>query len=101
MVDYNQSLTPVEAIERARQLDDEGLTWIEEPTRAEDYAGDHPGHRPGGAGLDRGLHVPAAAGPLDPVRAAAGVLLVEDRERVLDPHSARCMISSGTGPRVG
>jgi mandelate racemase len=39
MVDYNQSLTPVEAIERARQLDDEGLTWIEEPTRAEDYAG--------------------------------------------------------------
>jgi mandelate racemase len=39
MVDYNQSLTPVEAIERARRLDDEGLTWIEEPTRAEDYAG--------------------------------------------------------------
>ncbi len=39
MVDYNQSLTPVEAIERARTLDDEGLTWIEEPTRAEDYAG--------------------------------------------------------------
>ena len=39
MVDYNQSLTPVEAVERARQLDDEGLTWIEEPTRAEDYAG--------------------------------------------------------------
>ena len=39
MVDYNQSLTPVEAIERTRQLDDEGLTWIEEPTLAEDYAG--------------------------------------------------------------
>jgi mandelate racemase len=39
MVDYNQSLTPAEAIERVRQLDDEGLTWIEEPTRAEDYAG--------------------------------------------------------------
>ena len=39
MVDYNQSLTPVEAIERARQLDDVGLTWIEEPTLAEDYAG--------------------------------------------------------------
>jgi mandelate racemase len=39
MVDYNQSLSPAEAIDRARQLDDEGLTWIEEPTRAEDYAG--------------------------------------------------------------
>jgi len=39
MVDYNQSLTPVEAIERLRVLDDEGLTWVEEPTLAHDYAG--------------------------------------------------------------
>src|SRR5262249_37283552 len=41
MVDYNQSLTPAEAVERLRVLDDEGLTWVEEPTRAHDYAG-HP-----------------------------------------------------------
>jgi mandelate racemase len=39
MVDYNQCLTPTEAIERLRVLDDEGLTWIEEPTLAHDYAG--------------------------------------------------------------
>ena len=39
MVDYNQSLTPAEAIERLRALDDEGLTWVEEPTLAHDYAG--------------------------------------------------------------
>lgn len=39
MVDYNQSLTPADAINRARGLDDEGLTWIEEPTLADDYAG--------------------------------------------------------------
>jgi len=39
MVDYNQSLAPADAIERGRRLDDEGLTWIEEPTRADDYAG--------------------------------------------------------------
>ena len=39
MVDYNQSLTPTEAIERARVLDGEGLTWIEEPTLAYDFAG--------------------------------------------------------------
>jgi mandelate racemase len=39
MVDYNQSLTPTEAIVRGRCLDDEGLTWIEEPTLADDYAG--------------------------------------------------------------
>jgi len=39
MVDYNQSLTPVEAIERMRVLDEEGLAWVEEPTLAHDYAG--------------------------------------------------------------
>jgi mandelate racemase len=39
MVDYNQSLTPAEAIQRLRTLDDEGLTWIEEPTSAHDHEG--------------------------------------------------------------
>jgi mandelate racemase len=39
MVDYNQSLAPPEAAERGRRLDGEGLTWIEEPTLADDYAG--------------------------------------------------------------
>ncbi|HUP39739.1 MAG TPA: enolase C-terminal domain-like protein [Vicinamibacterales bacterium] len=39
MVDYNQCLTPAEAVERLRVLDDEGLAWVEEPTLAHDYAG--------------------------------------------------------------
>jgi len=39
MVDYNQSLTPTDAIERLRAMDDLGLTWIEEPTIAHDYQG--------------------------------------------------------------
>lgn len=39
MVDYNQSLTPADAIERLRHLEGEGLTWIEEPTLAHDYKG--------------------------------------------------------------
>jgi len=39
MVDYNQCLTPVEAVRRMRVLDGEGLTWVEEPTLAHDYAG--------------------------------------------------------------
>ena len=39
MVDYNQCLTPTEAVQRMRALDDEGLTWVEEPTLAHDYAG--------------------------------------------------------------
>jgi mandelate racemase len=39
MVDYNQSLTPAQAVLRLRALDDEGLAWVEEPTLAHDYAG--------------------------------------------------------------
>jgi mandelate racemase len=39
MVDYNQCLTPTEAVGRLHILDDEGLTWVEEPTLAHDYAG--------------------------------------------------------------
>ncbi|MDQ2681300.1 MAG: mandelate racemase, partial [Candidatus Eremiobacteraeota bacterium] len=39
MVDYNQSLSVDEAIERAKALDAEGLHWIEEPTRADDFVG--------------------------------------------------------------
>jgi mandelate racemase len=39
MVDYNQSLTPADAVERLRHLEGEGLTWIEEPTMAHDYQG--------------------------------------------------------------
>jgi mandelate racemase len=38
MVDYNQSLSPAEAMARCRALDGEGLTWIEEPVLADDYA---------------------------------------------------------------
>jgi mandelate racemase len=39
MVDYNQCLTPSEAVQRLHVLDQEGLTWVEEPTLAHDYAG--------------------------------------------------------------
>jgi len=39
MVDYNQSLTFAEAKMRCHALDDEGLTWIEEPILADDYEG--------------------------------------------------------------
>jgi len=39
MVDYNQALTVVEALERGRALDQESITWLEEPIRHDDYAG--------------------------------------------------------------
>ena len=39
MCDFNQRLSVNEAILRGRMLDDEGLYWIEEPVRHDDYAG--------------------------------------------------------------
>jgi mandelate racemase len=39
MVDYNQSLTPAEAVARIRALEKFALTWVEEPALAHDYAG--------------------------------------------------------------
>ena len=40
MVDFNQVLSVAEAIRRGRMIDDEGgVYWIEEPIRADDYAG--------------------------------------------------------------
>lgn len=39
MVDYNQSLSVPEAIRRIHRLDEDALHWIEEPVRAEDFAG--------------------------------------------------------------
>jgi mandelate racemase len=39
LVDYNQALSVAEALERGRALDQEGIYWLEEPIRHDDYAG--------------------------------------------------------------
>ena len=40
MVDFNQALSVAEALKRGRMIDDEGgVAWIEEPVRADDFAG--------------------------------------------------------------
>ena len=40
MVDFNQALSVAEALRRGRMIDDEGgVLWIEEPVRADDFAG--------------------------------------------------------------
>jgi mandelate racemase len=39
MADYNQALSVTEAVVRGHALDGEGLDWIEEPVRHDDYAG--------------------------------------------------------------
>jgi mandelate racemase len=54
MADYNQALTADEAMVRGRALDAEGLYWLEEPLRHDDYAG--------AARLKRELDVPIQLG---------------------------------------
>ena len=40
MADFNQALTVAEALRRGHMIDDEGgVHWIEEPVRADDFAG--------------------------------------------------------------
>jgi mandelate racemase len=39
MVDYNQALSLAEALSRGRALDAEGVYWLEEPIRHDDYQG--------------------------------------------------------------
>lgn len=39
MVDYNQTLSVTEALHRGRALQSEGVTWLEEPIRHDDYRG--------------------------------------------------------------
>jgi mandelate racemase len=39
MVDFNQALSVTEALRRCRAIDGEGITWIEEPIRHDDFRG--------------------------------------------------------------
>jgi mandelate racemase len=54
MADYNQALTVAEALRRGRTLEAEGVTWLEEPIRHDDYAG--------AAAIARGLDLPVQIG---------------------------------------
>src|SRR5258708_4973171 len=54
MVDYNQALTGAEAIRRGRELEKEGIYWLEEPIAHEDYEAS--------AAIARELRVPIQIG---------------------------------------
>lgn len=54
MVDFNQALDLSEALTRGRAIEGEGIYWIEEPIRHDDYAGN--------ANLTRTLKVPIQIG---------------------------------------
>jgi mandelate racemase len=82
LVDYNQALDLGEALARGRALDREGLGWLEEPIRHDDYAG--------AARLRRELEVPIQigenfsllAGMRTALDAGACDLVMPDLERI-------------------
>jgi mandelate racemase len=82
MADYNQALSVDEAMRRGRALDEEGLAWIEEPIRHDDFAGC--------AALARALSTPVQIGENfsqvydmeKAVDARASDLVMPDLERI-------------------
>jgi len=72
MVDYNQALTVEEAIRRGRALDGEGVYWLEEPIRHDDFGGC--------AEIARALATPVQIGE--------NFSLVHDMERALAARAA-------------
>jgi mandelate racemase len=77
MVDYNQSLSPTEAIERVSALDGEGLAWVEEPTLAEDHRG----------------HARVAAAVRTPIQAGENWWGPEDFARAIDAGASDLMMA--------
>ena len=71
MVDYNQALTLPEAMKRGLALDGEGVYWIEEPIRHDDYDGC--------AALARALATPVQIGE--------NFSLAYDMQKALDAHA--------------
>lgn len=81
MVDYNQALTLAEAMERGRALDGEGLAWLEEPIRHDDY--------PGCASLARELNVPIQIGENFSLPAAMALALAAKASDLVMPDLER------------
>lgn len=82
LVDYNQALSRVDALERGRALQAEGVSWLEEPIRHDDLDGN--------AQLARELHLPVQLGEnfdgpkalLQALQAQACDLVMPDAARI-------------------
>jgi len=82
MVDYNQALSVAEALARGRALDQEGVYWLEEPVRHDDYVG--------AAAIARELKTPVQIGEnfsqctamADALAAGAADYVMPDLERI-------------------
>ncbi len=82
MVDYNQALDVDDALKRGRALDREGLAWLEEPIRHDDYAGAALIARELAVPVQIGENFSLLAGMQSALNAKACDLVMPDLERI-------------------
>jgi mandelate racemase len=82
MVDYNQALALDEALKRGRALEREGLAWIEEPIRHDDYVGAALLTRELSTPIQIGENFSLIAGMQTALNARACDLVMPDLERI-------------------
>ncbi|MCX7312346.1 MAG: mandelate racemase [Alphaproteobacteria bacterium] len=82
MVDYNQALSVEEAVVRGRALDREGIAWLEEPIRHDDYNGAALLRRELSVSVQIGENFSLAAGMEKALDANACDLVMPDLERI-------------------
>ncbi len=81
-VDYNQCLSVSQAIERGRQLDGEGVYWIEEPIVYDDFAGSARVAREVATPIQTGENLYGPSMAADAIAAQASDLLMFDVMRI-------------------
>jgi mandelate racemase len=82
MVDYNQALTAAEAIARGRQLEQEGIYWLEEPIPHEDYEAYSPIARELSVPVQIGENFNGPEGMLSALSARASDYVMPDVARI-------------------
>ncbi|MEP7280424.1 MAG: enolase C-terminal domain-like protein [Rubrivivax sp.] len=82
MVDYNQALDRAQALERGRALDGEGVAWLEEPVRHDDWAANAEIARTLALPLQLGENFNGPAQMLQALEASACDLVMPDLGRI-------------------
>jgi len=82
MVDYNQSLGLADALARGRALDQEGVYWLEEPIRHDDYAGNATLVRELATPIQIGENFSESAAMATALAAGAADYVMPDLERI-------------------
>ena len=99
MVDFNQALTVAEAIRRGHALDGEGVYWIEEPIRHDDYRGCRKVARELATPVQIGENFSLPQQMAEAIHAGACDYVMPDLEAELRPICWRLYFGDGCGIR--